>query len=122
MVAPPGQFGLSEGQGLVVPPSGSTTTSELSREEHEKLADLLGKAGDAAGAARHRALAAPPPVAKEPTLQHHVSTAHSKLRGVERKLQGAVARYEEWSLQMVQQKALVTQLAAEAEECEIPAE
>eukprot|EP00959_Pyramimonas_sp_CCMP1952_P168092 3512638-Pyramimonas_sp.AAC.1 len=62
----------------------------------------------------HRGLAKPPPAANGPTLQHHVSVAHSKLRGLERELQGADQRFEERSLQMVEQKGPATKLAEEA--------
>ena len=46
------------------------------------------------------------------------SMAHSKLRGPERKLHGAVQRFEEWSAQMVEQKGLVTKLTEEVESAE----
>ncbi|CAK0811208.1 unnamed protein product, partial [Prorocentrum cordatum] len=118
---PPGSFAPGDhggGKGGKSPGGPTKPEAPLSREEHASLAELLAKAGDAMGAAKHRELAKPPPVAKEPTLQHQVSMAHSKLRGLERKLQGAVQRFEEWSVQMVEQRALVTKFTEECEQAD----
>ncbi|CAK0860260.1 unnamed protein product, partial [Prorocentrum cordatum] len=118
---PPGSFAPGDhggGKGGKSPGGPPKPEAPLSREEHASLAELLAKAGDAMGAAKHRELAKPPPVAKEPTLQHQVSMAHSKLRGLERKLQGAVQRFEEWSVQMVEQRALVTKFTEECEQAD----
>ncbi|CAK0837431.1 unnamed protein product [Prorocentrum cordatum] len=119
---PPGCFALADsggGTGGAAPAAQARAPANaLSREEHATLAELLAKSGDALGAARRREPAKPPPAAKEPALQHQVSKAHSKLRGLERKLQGAAQRFEEWSLQMVEQKGLVTKLTEEVEVAE----
>ncbi|CAK0877285.1 unnamed protein product [Prorocentrum cordatum] len=91
-------------------------TSNMS--DHGRPAELLEKAGDVSGGSKHRALAKPPPPPKEPTLQHQVSMAHSRMRAVEKPQRDAVHRCEVWSLQKLRQRGFVSKLAEELEQTE----
>ncbi|CAK0877041.1 unnamed protein product, partial [Prorocentrum cordatum] len=106
--------GYPKGGGQQPVPAGAAA-AKFTAAEYETMAGFAERMGDSAGAAAHRraAKALTAPKQAEEAIQVRLNRAHWKVHGINKRLESAVEKYEQYEAQLNNQKTVVLELHAE---------